>query len=67
MYRVKLMSAQGEVLKRHIFNEPPKQSDLQDILRGKKMDECWVDIERIPPDTNEYQRERECEYEIGHE
>lgn len=63
MYRVRLMTAQGSVLKRFIFNEPPKQSDLQEILRGKKMDECWVDIERIPVDTRDYQFERESEYE----
>lgn len=63
MYRVKLMTNTGEVLKRFIFNEPPKQSDLQDIVSEGKMDQTWVDVERIPPDVQEYQRERECECE----
>lgn len=62
MYRVRLMTARNDVLKRFIFNEPPKQSDLQEILHGKKMDECWIDVERIPVDTREHQLERECEH-----
>jgi hypothetical protein len=60
MYRVNLIAG-DTVVKRFIFDEPPKERDMDEL--AAEFPDYALDVERIPIDIEEYKRERECDYE----
>lgn len=61
MYRVNVM-LNGEVSRRVFFDESPTERQLREIPLDKGQ---WLDVERMPPDVEEYKREREVECEFS--
>lgn len=59
MYKVNLMSG-SSVVSHCIFDEYPTERNLEELVGGKE--DHWIDIERIPTDVDEYQRERVYEF-----